>query len=91
MSRTINQIHVALIERTNYPLAPIVMQQVADATESYAKMLAGISNKEKVHELTDKLLQAFSDDHDPVFYSPEFNMALSAMLKRSSIGFVQRS
>jgi hypothetical protein len=82
---------IALIERTKNPLAPIIMQNVADATEQFGGMLGSVTTQEKVDEVVARLLKDFPNDHDPIFASPEFCMALSAMLKNSSILFVRNS
>ena len=87
---TLGRLQVNLIERTSNPLAPIVMQEVADATEHFGRMLASIADPTEVGRITNRLLKDFPNDHDPIFGSPEFCMVLSALLKQSSIRFVQQ-
>jgi len=74
----------ALIERTGDPLAPILLQEAHKHVSLVAKMLVATCDSGVTRTYKEMLLQAWPDDSiDDICGSPEFIVALSAMISTS--------
>jgi hypothetical protein len=81
-----------VITRTQNPVAPILLQDLHGAATGMAKTLAAISSQEQVEHLSLRLLRDFSDTElKTIPGSPEFLMALCALVTEASVAFAQGS
>lgn len=70
-----------LIAVTQDPLAPIKMQEAARRLEQLGMMLAAVSDKEKVMEISDNLNEHWTEEQlNEVSSTPEYIMALTGAL-----------
>ncbi len=91
MKPTTNELMAGLMERTDNPVAPIIMQNLATAINS-AGVLFDCTN-EAVMACQERLLKDFPDNPElnQLSSSPEFITALLIMLKTSIIRFTAES
>lgn len=82
-------IFIGLIEKTNDPTAPVIINKVFENCERLAKMLVPFGNNAEVQKMTDKLLQAFSKTDDSFAHDPNFIIALCALLVQSIIEYAR--
>jgi hypothetical protein len=73
----------ALIERTEHPLAPIIVQEAYTNTDRLGRMLGSSPNtdKNKARAYMEKLLSNWTDEElNRICSEPEFVAALASML-----------
>jgi len=80
-----------LIETTEDPTAPIKLNQLYGAADKVGRMLAVKASKDKVDTIKGLMLKQWNEDNiDDVAYSPEFIIALCAMLCQSLVGYTNK-
>lgn len=85
---TINHKFVAVIEATENPMAPIILQEAYSGVSKTGKLFASISNKEMVATITERLLKDFPDKEiDKLCSTPEFIMSLCGLLSQSLLSY----
>ena len=77
---------IGLITRTENPMAPLQVGKLGNAIEALAPTLKEIANREQVEAYMEVMCDSIKDV-DKVSNSPEFVLALMAMLIESLKGF----
>lgn len=80
---------IALIERTDNPLAPLIIQAAHNANERLGPLLAPLADREATKALTSKMMSSWSDEEmNALSTKPELVIALASMLNTAIAGWV---
>jgi len=78
-----------LIEATDHPLAPIILQDAHNSVSRLGPLMASQTDFETVQKLIESLLAHFTEaDLEEVCHTPAFVMALSGMLQSAIEAYV---
>jgi hypothetical protein len=87
MSFNIKHKFIAAIEQTHNPMAPIILQNTYKSVEQAGSMFASIAERNRTADIKQDLLQAFPENMDDVAASPEFIVAVCALLAQALIQY----
>lgn len=87
----IRKLMTSAIERTENPVAPIIMQEAYSAVNKLAKLMTPIAESQAEVEIySERLLREFSDaELNKIGGDPAFVIALCALLTQSLIEFAK--
>jgi hypothetical protein len=83
---------IKLCEKTNNPLAPIILHKFENDVEKMASLvLVPLCKEDKTNTLSERLLKDFSNEElKTVSSDPNFLLALLAIVKESTIMFTTK-
>lgn len=87
----IGRLFTRTIERTINPLAPLILQEASTSCSKIGRLMAPLGTKAATDAHADKLLSAYPKEMDAVAGSPDFIIALTALLDAALVQFVKES